>query len=404
MRRQLDLRTGKPVWHAYRAPRVPVERLTRDARVEVLVVGMGISGAMIAEALTDAGHAVMVIDRRGPILGSTPATTALVQYELDTPLVRLARSVGKDAAQAVWRRSRLAVGNLMGRIDALGIDCRMATRRSLYLAGDVLDADGLAEEAAARRAAGIDARFLDAAALADAYGLRRAGAIESAGNLALDPRRLTAGMLLAAKARGARLLAPVEATEFRHAADGVTVATAGGPVIEAAHVVLATGYELADPVPADGHKVISTWAIATRPQRRAIWPHAALIWEASDPYLYLRATHDGRVICGGEDEPFTDEERRDALIPEKTRTITAKLAKLLPGIDPTPEFAWAGAFGSTATGMPIIRRLARRPRIHAVMGYGGNGITFSRLAAEIVTTEIGGGTDRDGHIFAGAKN
>ena len=33
------------------------------------------------------------------------------------------------------------------------------------------------------------------------------------------------------------------------------------------------------------------------------------IWEASDPYLYMRATADGRVICGGEDEEFSDEER-----------------------------------------------------------------------------------------------
>ncbi|MFT3973636.1 MAG: FAD-binding oxidoreductase [Amaricoccus sp.] len=401
MSRQLDLRTGRPVWSAYRAPKVPVTPLSRDVRTDVLVVGMGISGAMIAEALTDAGHAVMAIDRRGPMLGSTAATTALVQFELDTPLTTLVRSIGKDAAQRAWRRSRLAVGNLMGRIEALGIDCRLSTRRSLYLAGDVLDAEGLAAEAAARRAAGIDARFLDARGLREGYGVRRAAAIESAANLALDPRKLTAGLLLAAQARGARLHAPVEATAFAHSADGVDVATAGGPVIRAGHVVLATGYELTDPVPAADHRVISTWAIATRPQPRAIWPHAAFMWEASDPYLYLRATHDGRLICGGEDEDFTDEEARDALIPEKTEAIARKLARLLPGIDPTPEFAWAGAFGSTETGMPIIRRLARKPRMHAVMGYGGNGITFSRLAAEIVTTEIGGGEDRDARLFAG---
>ena len=56
MQRQLDLRTGRPVWSAYRAPRVPCEPLRRDARAEVLVVGMGISGAMVAEALTAAGR------------------------------------------------------------------------------------------------------------------------------------------------------------------------------------------------------------------------------------------------------------------------------------------------------------------------------------------------------------
>ena len=127
-----------------------------------------------------------------------------------------------------------------------------------------------------------------------------------------------------------------------------------------------------------------------------------MIWEASDPYLYLRTTHDGRVICGGADEPFSDEERRDALIGGKTDEIAGKLARLLPGIDATPAFAWAGSFGATATDLPIIRRLERRPRMHAVMGYGGNGITYSRIAAELIATELDGGEDADADLYKGS--
>ena len=302
MTRQLDLRTGRAVWDAYRAPRVPTAPLRRDARTDVLVVGMGISGAMVAEALTAAGHAVMLIDRRGPMLGSTAATTALVQFEPDSPLRLLAGTIGRDKAERAWRRSRLAVDSLRARIDALGIACRLASRRSVYLAGDLLDAAGLADEAAARRAAGLYADYLDAARLRADYGLDRDAAIVSHDNLALEPRKLTSGLLRAAAARGARLHAPVEATRLAHSATGVEVETAGGPVIRAGHVVLATGYELTAPVPVEGHRIISTWAIATRPQPRSLWPRQAMIWEASDPYLYLRTTHDGRVICGGEDE------------------------------------------------------------------------------------------------------
>ena len=76
MRRKLDLRTGRPVWFAYRVPTVPTEKLIRDVKADVAVVGMGISGAMIAEALTARGHSVVAIDRRGPMKGSTAATTA----------------------------------------------------------------------------------------------------------------------------------------------------------------------------------------------------------------------------------------------------------------------------------------------------------------------------------------
>ena len=66
MKRTLDLRTGIPVWQAYRTPGVPTKPLTRDAKADVLVVGMGISGAMMAEALAGDGMSVIAIDRRGP--------------------------------------------------------------------------------------------------------------------------------------------------------------------------------------------------------------------------------------------------------------------------------------------------------------------------------------------------
>lgn len=400
MQRKLDLRTGRPVWTAYRAPRVPTDRLTGDIACDVLVVGMGVSGALIAEALTGAGLSVAAVDRRGPLLGSTAATTALVQFELDQPLSLLARRIGRDAARQAWRRSRLAVANLFGRIERLGISCNASLRPSLLLAGDVLDADGLRSEAEARQAAGIGALFLDRKTLKRDFGFARDAAILSTGNIQLDPRKLSAGMLNVARERGARFFAPVEATAIEDDARGVTVATREGPAIRAGHVVLATGYELMDAVPKVPHSVVSTWALATARQARAPWPHGAFIWEASDPYLYARLTHDGRIVCGGEDEDFTDEQARDALIAEKTAAILRKLKRLLPDADLRPDFAWTGSFGTTPTGMPYAGALPRHPRIFAAMGYGGNGITFSQVSSELVLNAIEGREDADAALFA----
>lgn len=399
MQRKLDLRTGRTVWQAYRAPKVPVKPLSRDISADVLVVGMGISGAMIAEELTAAGHAVTVIDRRGPLLGSTPATTALVQFEVDQPLTRLAKAIGNDDATRAWRRSRLALSNLEERIESLGIECRMSRRGSLYLAGNVLDPGALNDEAAARRAIGLGATYLTAGMLRERYGIDRKAAILSHGNLALDPRRLTAGLLLKAVERKARLYAKVEATKLAHSKDEVIVSTRHGPTIRARHVVLATGYELLD-LPAPNHQVISTWAIASRPQKAALWPDEPHVWEASDPYLYLRTTTDGRVIAGGEDEDFTDTEKRDELIAAKTARIAQEVEKLFPKLDMTPDFAWAGSFGTTTTGLPIIGQVPHQPRVLAVMGYGGNGITYSRIAAELVASTLNGRPDSDADLYA----
>lgn len=399
MIRKLDLRTGRPVWFSYRAPRVTENRLVRDIKTDVLVIGMGISGAMIAEALTADGHGVVAIDRRGPMLGSTPATTALVLFEIDQPLSLLAGKIGRDKAQRAWRRSRLALQSLRERIQQLDIGCDMAERGSLYLAGTTLDAGGLRAEVEARREAGLSAQYLPPAELRDRFGIARKGAILSPGSLALDPRKLTAGMLRAATSRGARFYAPVEATMLNESKDEIAVQTRDGPTIRAKHVVLATGYELLKPVPGARHRIISTWAIATRPQRRAYPTGEPMIWEASDPYLYIRTTADGRVICGGEDEDFADDERRDALNAAKTERLSKKLAALLPGVDPTPEFAWSGSFGTTADGLPFAGPVPRHPRLFAAMGYGGNGITWSQLASEILRTALAGGEDADASLF-----
>jgi glycine/D-amino acid oxidase-like deaminating enzyme len=399
--RQLDLRTGRSVWSAYRLPAISTDQLNSDIRVDVVIVGMGISGAMAADALTDSGLAVACIDRRGPIAGSTAATTALVMYEIDQPLTLLARRIGRDNAQRAWIRSRSALMNLQARIKELSLDCRLQFRQSLYLAGDILSPDDLREEVAARCHCGVHSTYLSMADLHEQFGLVRKGAILSHEALTLDPRKLTAGLLNRAHGRGARLYSPVEAVGIVSNGGEVVVSTKAGPTIAASHAVVATGYELMKGIqgPA-GHRIISTWAIATSRQKRSIWPNEVMIWEASDPYLYLRALPDGRVICGGEDEDFTDEKRRDSLIAAKSRNLSRKLKRLLPQLDATPEFAWTGSFGTTETGLPYIGAVPRRPRVFAIMGYGGNGITYSRLAAEIVCSSIIGREDRDADLFA----
>ena len=88
------------------------------------------------------------------------------------------------------------------------------------------------------------------------------------------------------------------------------------------------------------------------------------------------------------------------LIPKKIAAIARKLGKLLPDVDTEPAFAWAGCFGESATGLPAIGRIPGAARCFAVMGYGGNGITFSAIAAQLIQREILGLRDPDADLFA----
>jgi glycine/D-amino acid oxidase-like deaminating enzyme len=390
---QRDLRTGTPVWLRRGDVRVACAPLAEDLAVDVAVVGAGVSGALVADAILRTGMSVAVLDRRGPVKGSTPASTALLQFEIDQPLIHLAEKVGRERAVRAYWRSATAVDFLRGRIADLGLRCGFRERQNVYLPGNVLNVTELKREAAARAEVGLRSRFIDADEL-------RALTILSNGSGEADPAALVAGLWRSALSRGARIHAPTEVVDIDPGRAQVTLTTADGHTVRAKHAVFATGYELVKLVNAKGHKVSSTWAMATAPQPDRLWPSRCLIWEAADPYLYLRTTLDGRVICGGEDEEFSDDAKRDALIPRKIAAISRKLGKLMPNIDTEPEFAWAGCFGESATGLPAIGPIPGAARCFAVMGYGGNGITFSAIAAQIIQRAIIGLPDPDADLFA----
>jgi glycine/D-amino acid oxidase-like deaminating enzyme len=398
--RKKQLRAGKSIWLAFPSPRISSRTAIDGLSADLLVVGAGISGALISEMAASAGLSVLIVDRRGPVLGSTPASTALVQFEIDTPLTELRKKIGEKNAIRAWRRSKLAVENLAHRTEHLGIDCHMVRRNSLYLSGNSLDAKKLAEEGAARNAAGFETALLSRSELKASFGLKRSKALLSFGNMVLNPRRLTSGYLQHAMVRGARILAPEEVVEIDERAYGIAATLKSGARLRARAVIYATGYELPKFVKTRSLKIASTFAMATHPQKRRLWPTQAMIWEASDPYLYLRTTPDGRIICGGEDEDFSDEDERNALLPAKVTRIRSKLRHLMPWVDTRPEFAWAASFGMSSTGLPRIGRVPGRENVYAALGYGGNGITFSRIAAEVLTAQLAGRRDPDEDLFA----
>ena len=76
-----------------------------------------------------------------------------------------------------------------------------------------------------------------------------------------------------------------------------------------------------------------------------------------------------------------------------------KAKRIFPNIDFTPDYAWTGSFGESPTGLPAIGPIKELPRCYAVLGFGGNGITFSMLAAQLVSRHMQGIKDPDAEIF-----
>ncbi|HEY2710109.1 MAG TPA: FAD-binding oxidoreductase [Caulobacteraceae bacterium] len=395
-----DLRTGRPLWADSAGLNLPVKPLRAPADVDVAIVGAGISGAFMARELSR-DLSVVVVDRRGPVLGSTLASTALLQWELDLPLRALAEKVGEARAGRVYLRARAAVETLTRIVRAERITCGLTTKSSLYLAGDAYGARALKQETARREALGLPSVFLDGAQVREQFGIDRTGAIVSSGAASADPARLAAALLRRATACGARIFAPVEVTGVLQGKGHVTLVNDAGIEVRARHVVFCCGYEFPDCVPTHGARILSTWALASQPiEHPPPWLRRTLVWEASDPYLYFRLTQDGRLVVGGEDEASPTRHADPKTLTPKAKTIVRKLETLLPELKLEIDYAWAGAFGESASSMPLMGPIPGMPRGYAVMGFGGNGITFSVIASQIVSAAIRGRPDPEARDYA----
>ena len=71
----------------------------------------------------------------------------------------------------------------------------------------------------------------------------------------------------------------------------------------------------------------------------------------------------------------------------------------MPRLDTTPLYSWCGSFGESPTGLPLIGAIPRHPHCYAVLGFGGNGITFSATAAQLLQRQLSGLQDPDADLF-----
>ena len=124
-------------------------------------------------------------------------------------MIHLKHEIGTRPAERAWLRSKAALDALYKLTRDERIHASMNLHPSVYLAGDVLDARGLAKEVRARVRLGLPSQYLDRGELRARFDLSRAAAIVSAESVAADPRALASGFLRRAEQLlGARLFAP----------------------------------------------------------------------------------------------------------------------------------------------------------------------------------------------------
>ena len=396
----MNLTSSHPFWSINNGLPANYPSLQRNVACDAVVIGGGITGALVAVHLAEAGIKTLVLDKRDIGTGSTSGSTGLLQYEIDVPLRELVKRVGPAAATRSYELCRRAIGKLEQLVARLRIDCGFERKPSLFMARHQREIPELREEFQLRRKMGIELEFYDSPAIRARFPFSRSAALFSQDGGQVDPHRLTHGLLAAGIRAGLEVCDRTKMTRLEQTRRGVRITTHNGCQITARRAVIAAGFESKALLNAEAGTLKSTYALISEPLPKiSEWHQHCLIWESGSPYLYLRTTPEGRIIVGGEDEDFVNAKRRDALISRKTQTLVKKFGRLFPDLPLEVAYAWAGTFGETKDGLAYIGVHPRFPHVYFALGYGGNGITFSVIAAEIIRDYFLNRTNRDARLF-----
>lgn len=397
----MDLTTGYPYWLINSGLPAHYEILEHSAKTDVVVIGGGISGALTAYYLINAGINCILVDKRTIGLGSTCASTSLLQYELDKPLSILSRQVGFQNASLAYQLCSDAIdtiGKISKRIGFHGFE----QQYSLFFAAGRKDKAMLKDEFIYRKKAGFDVSLLDQKEIRKAFGFDAHSAILSSKAANTDAYLFTHALLKASIKKGLLVYDRTGIAKIEYKRNGVALHTDKGLRIQASNIVNATGYEITEFIDKKIVKLHSTYALASEHLGDGVplWDEKTLLWNTADPYLYMRLTADRRVIVGGRDELYYNPAKRDKLIKRKTVLLKRDFNRLFPHIDLRPEFSWTGTFGSTHDSLPYIGAYTKTPHTYYALGFGGNGITFSVIAARIIRDLILGKKTKEAELFS----
>jgi glycine/D-amino acid oxidase-like deaminating enzyme len=387
-----EIRSSEPFWLMRNGIGDAGAALDESLSCDIAVVGAGITAALVTDALVATGLRIVVLDSREPALGSTAASTALLQYEIDTHLVDLVAKVGAEPAMRAYRACAASFAQLEERFPDLLSQSRYERRQSLYLAADERDVTSLRSELAARQNIGLRCEWLDGDELRSRFGCLRPGAILSASGAQVDPFRFTRAVFSACRRHGVRMYSRTRVAAIEEQDETVVLRTERGLTVTAGHAIVCAGYESLDFLPVGIADVNNTYALVTEPLAKREWVDTLpLLWESARPYFYMRGTADGRLMLGGADAPFKNPVARDVLLPRQVRSLQKQYEKLFGAELPPVSYTWAGSFAETRDGLPYIGRLpGRSPRLQFALCYGGNGITYSVHAGDIVRAGIEG--------------
>lgn len=385
----MRLRTYESFWLLKNGLLYTYPLLQKNIKTDYIVVGGGITGALISDILIEHNYKVTLIDHRDIGQGSTAATTCMLQYEIDEMLIDLSKMIGEVAAATCYQAGIQAIADMQQLITRKKIDCDFETKKSLYLAHTKKSADKLYKEYVLRKKHRLGVKWLTATQVTKQYGLLSHGGILSNAAASADAYKLAHELIKQNTTKGLQVFDQTCIKKTTEQKNGVTVYTTDGYTLQAKKIIYCTGYESTAMLKEKVARLFNTYACVSEPNAQIPRKlHDTLVWDTNDPYLYLRTTGDGRLLVGGEDTDQLSQADQQVVKEKKSDKLIKKITGLIPGIHFVEDFSWGGVFGSTKDGLPYIGVSPEYKHAYFVLGFGGNGITFSMQARQLLIDHL----------------
>ena len=374
--------------------------LTEDIETEVVVIGGGVTGAIVGYYMSEQGIDCVILEKARVAHGSTSITTALLQYELDSTARELEEYTELDKIIHSYELGKKALNEIDKFIKEYGNQCNYMKRDTLLYTNKEIEISQIQEEYQIRQNAGFSVDFISEENNPFGFDLK-GGLYAHEGGAELDPYRYTHQLLEVGVSKGLRVYENTEVQKIYYELEGVEVETHYGHKVKAKKVILATGYDTTKWSSRNlGVKTV-TYNIATKPiETLEGWTNQVLIRDHNDPYHYFRTTFDHRIIAGGKDIPLTPGIFNEAVAREKYEQLEHRIKQMFPNIpNIEKEYAYCGAFASTPDNLGFIGPDPQHNHLWYCLGYGANGILFAILGGMMLSQLYKGIQDKDMQLF-----
>lgn len=393
----MDFHNGQLFWQSTLKEDLIFTPSDKHAVYDVVIVGAGISGALVALQLVKNGLKIAILDKGIPGQGSTLANTGLLQYSNDIMLFDLIKQIGEESAVQFYKMCLQAMDDLREIVQVLPVNVDFINRPSICYSSKKSDAKKLKMEYETLKKHGFPCEFWDAATLKEKLNLNKAAALVTFGDAEINPYKFVLAILQKLLKSGVHIF---PSTNVLAVEEGnlLKVMTDNEQFI-AKNVIWTTGYDYEKLEKSLQPIIRQSYAMFTDViASEQTWYENALIWETARPYLYIRTTVDGRIIVGGLDEKKQVNGASLKHIEKKAIKLHKQLTELFPNLNSSINYAYGAAFGESPDNLPFIGEHPKNKRQYYLLVFGGNGTVYSMIGSKIIAQLIESGFHPDAHI------